>query len=74
MLCHLYRRMTDVRDVNHGNMQSYYIVGYGTRVRSLLLRKSTPTFLCFLSVIPAVIVSLAVGLRTDAYGSDYLFV
>lgn len=30
MLCHLYRRMTDVRDVNHGNMQFYYIIGYGT--------------------------------------------
>jgi len=26
---HIYRRMTDIRDVNHGPMRFYYILGYG---------------------------------------------
>ena len=27
---HLYRMMTEIRDVNQGSMKFYYIIGYGT--------------------------------------------
>jgi len=32
---HIYRRMTDIRDVNHGPMRFYYILGYGSVFRIL---------------------------------------
>jgi len=34
---HIYRRMTDIRDVNHGPMRFYYIVGYGWLAVILML-------------------------------------
>lgn len=48
---HLYRMLTEMRDINHGPMRFYYSMGY---------------------VLPAVIVSLAVGVRAHQYGNYYL--
>ncbi|RZF37236.1 hypothetical protein LSTR_LSTR006562 [Laodelphax striatellus] len=47
---HLYRMLTEVRDVNHGPMRFYYCLGYS---------------------LPAVIVCLAIGVRTDQYGNIF---
>ncbi|XP_065173819.1 protocadherin-like wing polarity protein stan isoform X2 [Atheta coriaria] len=47
---HLYRMLTEMRDINHGPMRFYYCIGY---------------------VLPAVIVSLAVGVRAHQYGNYY---
>ncbi|KAK4875010.1 hypothetical protein RN001_011432 [Aquatica leii] len=47
---HLYRMLTEMRDINHGPMRFYYSVGY---------------------VLPAVVVSLAVGVRAHQYGNYY---
>jgi cadherin EGF LAG seven-pass G-type receptor 1 len=48
---HLYRMLTEMRDINHGPMRFYYSMGY---------------------VVPAVVVSLAVGVRAHQYGNYYL--
>lgn len=50
---HLYRMLTEMRDINHGPMRFYYSMGY---------------------VVPAVVVSLAVGVRAHQYGNYYLWV
>ncbi|XP_059482643.1 protocadherin-like wing polarity protein stan isoform X3 [Neocloeon triangulifer] len=47
---HLYRMLTEMRDINHGPMRFYYTLGYG---------------------LPAVIVSLAVGVRVNEFGNYY---
>ncbi|KAJ8975858.1 hypothetical protein NQ317_015895 [Molorchus minor] len=47
---HLYRMLTEMRDINHGPMRFYYSMGY---------------------VAPAVVVSLAVGVRAHQYGNYY---
>ncbi|XP_018329600.1 protocadherin-like wing polarity protein stan [Agrilus planipennis] len=47
---HLYRMLTEMRDINHGSMRFYYCVGY---------------------VLPAIVVSLAVGVRAHQYGNYY---
>nr|XP_022918571.1 protocadherin-like wing polarity protein stan isoform X2 [Onthophagus taurus] len=47
---HLYRMLTEMRDINHGPMRFYYCVGY---------------------VLPAIIVSLAVGVRAHQYGTYF---
>ncbi|CAG9865104.1 unnamed protein product [Phyllotreta striolata] len=47
---HLYRMLTEMRDINHGPMRFYYCMGY---------------------VAPAVVVSLAVGVRAHQYGNYY---
>ena len=46
---HLYRQLSEIRNINHGSMKFYYVLGY---------------------VLPGIIVGLAVGLQTDAYGND----
>lgn len=48
---HLYRMLTEMRDINHGPMRFYYCIGY---------------------VLPAIVVSLAVGVRAHQYGNYYL--
>lgn len=48
---HLYRMLTEIRDINHGPMRFYYFLGYA---------------------LPAIIVSLTVGVKADQYG-HYLF-
>lgn len=48
---HLYRMLTEIRDINHGPMRFYYFLGYA---------------------VPAIIVSLAVGVRADQYGNYLL--
>jgi len=48
---HLYRMLTEIRDINHGPMRFYYFTGYA---------------------IPAIIVSLTVGVRADQYGNYLL--
>lgn len=45
---HFYRILTEVRDINHGPMKFYYVIGYA---------------------IPAVLVSIAVGLRIEQFGN-----
>ncbi|XP_050548978.1 protocadherin-like wing polarity protein stan isoform X2 [Daktulosphaira vitifoliae] len=47
---HLYRMLTELRDVNHGQMGFYHSIGY---------------------VLPAIIVSLSVGVRINQYGNFY---
>ncbi|XP_022163708.1 protocadherin-like wing polarity protein stan isoform X2 [Myzus persicae] len=47
---HLYRMLTELRDVNHGQMGFYHSIGY---------------------VLPAIIVSLSVGVRINQYGNYY---
>ncbi|KAK9696737.1 Laminin G domain [Popillia japonica] len=47
---HLYRMLTEMRDINHGPMRFYYCIGY---------------------VLPAIVVSLAVGVRAHQYGNYY---
>ncbi|XP_049823743.1 protocadherin-like wing polarity protein stan isoform X2 [Aethina tumida] len=47
---HLYRMLTEMRDINHGPMRVYYSMGY---------------------VVPAVVVSLSVGVRAHQYGNYY---
>ncbi|XP_017787025.1 PREDICTED: protocadherin-like wing polarity protein stan isoform X1 [Nicrophorus vespilloides] len=47
---HLYRMLTEMRDINHGPMRFYYCIGY---------------------VLPAIIVSMAVGVRAHQYGNYY---
>ncbi|CAB3374160.1 Hypothetical predicted protein [Cloeon dipterum] len=47
---HLYRMLTEMRDINHGPMRFYYTLGYG---------------------LPAVIVSLSVGVRANEFGNYY---
>ena len=48
---HLYRMLTEMRDINHGPMRFYYTLGYA---------------------IPALAVSLTMGVRADQYGNFYL--
>ena len=48
---HMYRILSEVRDVNHGKMKVYYAFGYGG---------------------PAVIVSLAAGVRSRQFGTVFL--
>lgn len=48
---HLLRMLTEIRDINHGPMKFYHIMGFA---------------------VPAVFVSIAVGLRIEQFG-NYLF-
>lgn len=45
---HIYRMLTEIRNIDMGSMKFYYVLGY---------------------VLPGIIVGLAVGLNTDAYGN-----
>nr|AHY88472.1 fmi [Terebratalia transversa] len=46
---HIYRMLTEIRNIDRGSMKFYYLMGY---------------------MIPGIIVGLAVGLKTDAYGNN----
>ena len=48
---HLYRMLTELRDINHGQMGFYYTLGY---------------------VVPAIVVGLTLGVRSEQYGNYYL--
>jgi len=50
-ILHIYRMLTEVRNIDTGSMKFYYLVGY---------------------LIPGIIVSLAVGLNTEGYGTKSL--
>ena len=43
---HIYRMMTEIRDINHGAMKFYYVVGYGQSSYSFLTSPSAAVFLC----------------------------
>ncbi|KAH3819069.1 cadherin EGF LAG seven-pass G-type receptor 1-like isoform X2 [Dreissena polymorpha] len=47
-ILHLYRMLTEIRNIDSGSMKFYYLLAY---------------------VIPGIIVSLAVGLNTEGYGT-----
>jgi len=48
---HVYRRMTDIHDVNHGPMRFYYVVGYGEHVKHFITSSDTVSMSDTISVL-----------------------